>query len=80
MEKQLENSEKTKRAKQPSRPTKPARLLCLTGGPRLSAPTCSSLPFSLSLFGGVALSALRPVVCSRVRAAVPRAPLERVRH
>jgi hypothetical protein len=44
----------------------PARPRSLTGGPRLSAPTRSSFPLSLSLFCGVTLSALWPVVCSRI--------------
>jgi hypothetical protein len=99
MEKELENLEKKKRAKQPSRPTKPSCTRspsvsyrrappfgadprrsslfpsrCLVGSPCRSRPA-PLFPFSLSLFGGVALSALRPVMRSRVCAAVPRAPL-----
>jgi hypothetical protein len=51
MGKKLENPEKNKRRKQPSRPTKPseaARPRCLTGGPRLSAAVPLSHAPSLS--------------------------------
>jgi hypothetical protein len=77
----LENPWKIEKPFRPNRSTKPnrarvpARPRSLIGGPRMSAPTHASLPLSLSLFCGVTLSALWPVVCSRVCAAVPRAPL-----
>jgi hypothetical protein len=79
----LENPSKIENPFRPNRPTKtscarvpvPARPRSLTGGPRLSAPTHAFLLISPSLFCGATLSALWPVVCSRVCAAVSRASL-----
>jgi hypothetical protein len=79
----LENPWKIEKPFRPNRPTKPsharvpalARPQSLIGGPRLLASTRVSLPLYLSLFCGVTLSVLWPVMCSRVWAAVSRSPL-----